>query len=263
MKKLYTILSLIFTLNGLHSFSQTTDRLPCLDKTFSIVAHIFKDSLGDYNITEPEVLAAVNSINVYFEPICARFEVCEFQYHDNYQYDMHDTDLDWAEMQVLYHVKNRINIYYVNDISEPSGVCGYAGLGSITNMTSSGIVIQKSGGCCSTDSKTHAHEMGHYFGLEHTFMDIPTTELVDGSNCATTADGICDTPADPYVHPQGMTFYVLDCRFINMSQDANGDYYDPLVGNIMSYYPDECACGFTHDQLKLMAETFLSNPTMW
>ena len=27
--------------------------------------------------------------------------------------------------------------------------------------------------------------------------DKKTTELVDGSNCDTDGDGICDTPADP------------------------------------------------------------------
>ena len=31
-------------------FAQTTDRLPCVDKKFSVVAHIFKDSLGNTRI---------------------------------------------------------------------------------------------------------------------------------------------------------------------------------------------------------------------
>lgn len=261
MTKSFCLLATI--LLSYHSISQTTDRLPCVDKKFSVVAHIFRDSLGAPNITEALILTSFNRVNIDFAPICVSFEVCEFRYHDNFQYDEHDTDLHWDEMQTLYHVKNRINVYYVNTILMPENACGYAGLGAIGNLTSSGIVIMKSGGCCGAGSKTHSHEMGHYFGLPHTFMDGPTTELVDGSNCLTTADGICDTPADPYIHPSPMSDYVNNCRFVYMGLDANGDYYDPLVGNIMSYYPDACGCSFTHDQYKKMAATYYSQIGMW
>ena len=178
MNILKTSFCLLLTFICTLSFGQISERLPCIDKKFSIVAHIFKDSLGAYNITEPEITAAINSMNNDFTPICVSFEVCEFRYHDNFQHDDHRSDLDWAEMQVLYHVDNRINIYYVNTITDPANACGYAGLGSIGVFTASGIVIQISGGCASAGSKTHSHEMGHYFGLEHTFMGMQTTELV-------------------------------------------------------------------------------------
>jgi hypothetical protein len=108
--------------------------------------------------------------------------------------------------------------------------------------------------------------MGHYFGLSHTFE--PGGELVDGSNCSTVSDGICDTPADPFVEGDNTADYVnANCKFISMKKDANGQYYDPIVGNIMSYYPNACKCsaglGFTHDQYLKMANTYLSNPGMW
>jgi hypothetical protein len=252
---------LIFSLQI--GFAQTNNRLPCVDKKFSVVAHIFNDSLGNPGITEATILDLFEAVNVDFAPICISFEVCEFQYHDNFQYDAHNRPEQWQEMQNLYHEENRINIYYVNAIVEPTGVCGYAGLGQITNTTASGIVIQKSGTCCTLTSKTHSHEMGHYFGLEHTFMDAGTNELADGSNCATAGDGICDTPADPFINGSAMALWLDGCRFISTNLDANGDYYDPIVGNIMSYYPDDCACGFTHEQYDKMAETYLSNPGQW
>lgn len=236
--------------------AQTKKRLPCIDKEFSIVAHVFQDSLGNDAASQAEINGWIDGMNDYFDSICITFKVCEFQYHGNFTYTKHNREEEWDEMQTLYHVKNRINIFYVHEIEVPEGVCGYAGLGAITNLNSSGIVIMS--GC---GIGTHAHELGHYFGLEHTFMDGQTTELVDGSNSLTTADNITDTPADPYVHPSPMYLYVNGCRFISMLTDANGDYYDPIVGNVMSYYP--CRCSFTTEQYLKMAATATSMPQMW
>tara|TARA_R110001592_G_scaffold119491_5_gene322650 strand:- start:2429 stop:2758 length:330 start_codon:yes stop_codon:yes gene_type:complete len=109
--------------------------------------------------------------------------------------------------------------------------------------------------------------MGHYFGLPHTWAgaNAPGSELADGSNCTTAGDQICDTPADPFIEgTEGEDYVDDDCRFIDMQQDANGDYYTPDIGNIMSYYPDRCKCGFSHDQFWVMVNTYLnSNPKMW
>jgi len=109
---------------------------------------------------------------------------------------------------------------------------------------------------------TLTHEMGHMFGLLHTF-EGNGIELVNGSNCETEGDLICDTPADPFVEGDDMSLYIgEDCEFISIKLDSNFQYYQPDVGNIMSYYP--CSCGFTRGQYLKMAETFLnSDPKMW
>lgn len=256
-----SISTISFLLLFATAFSQTMDRLPCVDKKFSVVAHIFLDSLGGPGITEAQITQAFADASSDFAPICISFEVCEFVYHPEFEYNIHNQDLQWAELQTLYHQQNRINIFYVNSIDIPAGACGYAGLGNIDNPNSNGIVIEKTPACCG--QRTHSHELGHYFSLEHTFAGSGV-ELADGSNCETAGDGICDTPADPYIYPLPTTSYVdADCHFIFMGQDANGDYYDPLTGNIMSYYPDTCNCGFTHGQLKKMALYYLDNIGMW
>jgi len=196
--------------------------LPCVDKTFSVVAHIVLDSLGEPN--------------------------------------------EWEELQVKYHVARRINMFFVSDFGamEPY-VCGFAGLGDITELERSGIVIRK-GDCIASGSSTVTHEFGHYFDLLHTF-EGDREELVDGSNCATTGDLICDTPADPFRVGDMVVTYVDEaegCRFILGDRDPNGDYYSPHVGNYMSYYPSSCACGFTYEQYLKMANTYLNAPEkMW
>jgi hypothetical protein len=240
--------------------SQTKDRLPCIDKTFSIVVHIVVDSLKNPNITEAAILNSLPDLNKNFAPICVSFNICEFRYIQNFAYDRitknESAGRDFKEMQQQYNLKNRINIYYVEAITDVSA-CGFASLGGITTFDALGIVIKKS--CL--DPKTLSHEMGHYFGLLHTF-EGSGTELANGSNCATAGDQICDTPADPYVDGEPPSDYVDgNCRFISMKKDANGQYYDPLVGNIMSYYP--CSCGFTDQQYLKMASVYLSKTGMW
>lgn len=239
-------------------FAQTQERLPCIDKKFSVVVHIVMDNSPAPNITEAEILENIDSLNNKFAPICVSFEVCEFKYINNSYYDEVKNE-NWKEMQALYNVKNRINIYYVSEILNPGGgAAGFAGFGCITNLIEEGVVIKKS-----STPRTLYHEMGHYFGLLHTF-EGSGTELVNGSNCTTAGDLICDTPSDPFVKGDPVANYVnSSCKFISMKQDANGDYYDPIVGNIMSYYPDACECGFTHDQYMKMAKTYLALIGMW
>ena len=103
---------------------------------------------------------------------------------------------------------------------------------------------------------TLVHEMGHYWGLEHTF-EGNGTELADGSNCETEGDGFCDTPGDPYVPFTPSSEWETDCIFDWMGTDANGDFYDPDVGNIMSYY--DCACHFSYEQYLHMANLYTNN----
>lgn len=248
----------VFSTSGI---SQTKDRIPCIDKMFSIVVHIVVDSLKNPNVTEADIKTSLAELNKDFAPICVAFNICEFRYIENFAYDRITKDesagRDFKEMQKQYNLKNRINVYYVQNITDVPA-CGFASLGGITTFDALGIVIKKS--CLAP--KTLSHEMGHYFGLKHTF-EGSGSELANGSNCATAGDEICDTPADPYVEGQPTNLYVdANCRFISMKKDANGQYYDPLVGNIMSYYP--CAsCGFTDQQYLKMASVYLSKTGMW
>lgn len=235
--------------------------LPCLNKQFTIVAHIVRDSFGSPGLSEETLVSIMTGVNQRFEPICASFKICAFNYIDNFQYDVLDNG-EWSELQTKYHKNNRINIFFVEDIRSTTA-CGFASLGGVGLMQNGGIVIKK-GEC--TGSSVISHELGHFFGLYHTF-EGSGNELVDGSNCETAGDRVCDTPADPYVENAPVEDYVdvsLGCRFIYTGLDANGEFYRPDVGNIMSYYPSSCNCGFTYGQYTRMAETYLnSNPKMW
>jgi len=213
----------------------------CFEKTLSINAHIVIDSLGDTNITEASILATIQNLNTYFAPICLSFQVCKFNYIPNYKYDEFVRPQDEAEFLTLYYVDKTINIVYANKIcrTPPAFVGGYAYFPGGPDL----IAIAKG------SLGSIYHEMGHFFGLYHTFETQFGNELVNGSNCATTGDLICDTPADP----GGGNTPSPDCQSSPYSKDINLDWYVPMIGNIMSYYSDDCMCGFTTEQLNKMA----------
>jgi hypothetical protein len=96
-----------------------------------------------------------------------------------------------------------------------------------------------------------AHEVGHGIGLPHThgYTNYGTTdELVDGSNCETHGDHFCDTPADPNI----LGLVNGSCIYTGSLTDANGDFYVPNTGNIMSYTNGGCRDHFSTDQLDRM-----------
>ena len=128
-------------------------------------------------------------------------------------------------------------------------------------------------------SETMAHEMGHYFTLQHThrrtnqdpqFADadglntpcrreaVSRTPVIDQgclfppwlkiSDCSRTGDGFCDTPADPtdlFACPYGQTFV-----------DFTGAAFTPDETNIMSYYG--CRSTFSPQQVQAMRNNILS-----
>ncbi len=229
--------------------------LPCLNKAISVVVHVFPDSLGNVGVTEAAIRQALADANPFFEPICVRFEICDFRLHPNWQYDTLRTPPEQiAEITTKYNVERRINLYLVSFFEYPYYDCGLTEIGGIGNPVSSYIVLRKE---C-VNARALAHELGHFLGLKNTF-EGSGSELVDGSNCATAGDGICDTPADPYVPGEPLEFYVQPpCRFISPKRDAAGNYYNPDLGNIMSYYRCD-TCGFTWGQLNAMAQAYLAS----
>jgi hypothetical protein len=81
--------------------------------------------------------------------------------------------------------------------------------------------------------RTISHEVGHCLGLLHTFQSA--NENINGSNCATTGDRVCDTPSDPW--SRGACFARSGCSYTGNCVDANGQTnFSPPFSNIMSYW---------------------------
>lgn len=148
---------------------------------------------------------------------------------------------------------NAMNVYLVN-LFDQAGLLGYAyfpnnTLGSTRSfIRTNRLTDQYLGGYVLN------HELGHNFGLYHTFQGsnaTSTPELVTrgaGANCTTAGDFVCDTPADPLNRTGATTSMVNGCLvYTGTITDPNGEPYNPQMGNIMSYY-DGCNPQFTAGQ---------------
>jgi len=133
----------------------------------------------------------------------------------------------------------------------------------------------------SNAAKTEAHEIGHFFSLNHTFygwegIDVEATYgggsvpgSVGGSsteraprsgsqsNCHFAADGFCDTEADYYSDRKS-------CPYVPTVTDPAGNAIDPDESNIMSYADDACVNNFSTEQkaaiaIDVAARSWVSN----
>jgi hypothetical protein len=228
--------------------------LPCLGRTLSLSVHVIDDSLGVPAATVTDVQSMIASLNVAFAPICLSFSLCKFEEIKNYKYSSFFSYSDEPEVVALYNDSNMINIYCPKtvirgpSIGIGSVVGGYSPLGGGPGANT--VLI---GGA---NPGVAIHELGHFFGLYHTFEDSNGLEFVNETNCATTGDLICDTEAD--FNANLTNPYVFDpfCNYIGNLTDANGDFYTPMVSNYMSYSP--CSCKFTRGQYLRMVATYLS-----
>ncbi len=173
--------------------------------------------------TALELQAAVDRVNTYFHfPNNARFTFCGVSYLRDDRWFHYNNDNPFRhQVYALYHSDNAINVYLPQTLHND-----FAALRGEAKVLLKGL-----------NEHTFAHELGHTFGLLHTFNDPGTlSELVirevDGNkpnptpNWGTAADGMKSTPADP-AHCSGLCF---TCSGV----DANQDAYAPLYNNLMA-----------------------------
>lgn len=139
---------------------------------------------------------------------------------------------------------NAINVFMVHEMEE-EGVLAYYQPEAGPNGNDWVVSLESAAG----QDLVLPHEVGHFFSLNHTFYGwecnggwVPAdgnpvgantpcgepAERVNGSNCTTAGDQICDTPAD-YMFPSNSCSYTLDVK------DINGALLAPDIHNYMNY----------------------------
>ncbi len=216
-----------------------------------VLFHRIADENGNGAVSEADCANALVELNALYASGRIVFEECESPrlIEDSTFYDYEYSE-EFALRQA-HEVSGVINVFIPNRASSTSGgqVCGYAYL----PPTRRDITIVKAS--CFTNGTTFPHEVGHFLGLYHTHgtsnCGSLTDELVDGSNCATRGDDVCDTPADPNLLGIDCDRYVVNssCVYTGTEVDANGDSFAPDTRNIMSYSRKACRQHFSAGQL--------------
>lgn len=217
------------------------------EDSVAITAHIVRfSSAGFGDLTQEDIDSEIEKANKVYSGAGIVFFLCGSprQIRGKTVYDFNSGD----ELNRQNYVPNTINVYFVEDlqVNVNFGLCGYAQFPWIGDVKSRYIMMNQA---CSTDGATLSHELGHFYGLFHTHETFRGREYVDGSNCETAGDQICDTPADPNLSlPNAMS----GCLYVGRYTDPKGELYGPSVSNLMAYSPSPCQRNFTEGQRKVM-----------
>ena len=167
----------------------------------------------------------------------------------------HFTEIRWDgevyKVTRRYKRNGAVNVHLIDSIVKRK--YGFTGkvvqtFRGLYNTATRGVMVKKE-----TARSSLAHEVGHFFGLQHTHLgwkgkknehepaDTSRTIEYKGHKVLMseiTGDCLSDTPADP-----NLTWYTNDnCDYIaDALRDPWGDAYKPQVSNIMGY-PRNRAC---------------------
>jgi hypothetical protein len=140
-----------------------------------------------------------------------------------------------------YRVPNCINVFYSIKINGSNNACGgNCGIGGVTFDVPGTLCLIAQGNI--GEGQTIAHEVGHCFGLFHTFdYKRYGHEDIDGSNSTTAGDLIADTPADPYAYIGNSCFKISGCTYNGTCTDPKGkSNFSPPYTNLMAYWWASC-----------------------
>ena len=218
-----------------------------------VKVYIIRNSDGSGGLNISELNDAISNLNSVYDDAFLEFFLCDgVEYIDDDKLSHFKRGDEKSFIETNY-VPGLINMYFTDYIENDSNeaICGYS-----DNVGRNDIVVMKNS--CATNGSSLPHEFGHFFSLLHTHgpdNDSMTTELVDGSNCDTDGDGICDTPADPRLKSSTVD---SSCNYTGTETDANGDAFSPDTNNIMSYSRKECRIHFSEQQLARMYAFYMT-----
>tara|TARA_R110001592_G_scaffold153736_1_gene382480 strand:+ start:3497 stop:5524 length:2028 start_codon:yes stop_codon:yes gene_type:complete len=167
-------------------------------------------------------------------------------YHKTYQRAMLKELSFWDNQKYL-------NIYVVKSINGGSGIAGYSSFPGGPDEEDGMVVLHNQfgniGSASSSLGRTASHEIGHWFGLYHTFNNGCGTDVcLDG-------DYVCDTP--PQFEPS------YGCSTLNSCSNDVPDLNDQKE-NYMNYTSDNCKNMFTEGQkLRIQATLDTIRTTIW
>jgi len=228
-------------------------------RTVPLVAHIVRRSNGTGGLSTADLNASITRANNFYAGANMRFVLCETKYINSdamFNNNFRGSDDNAGNANASFNRLNvttrnaarKLNIYFV-----PNSSTSWAWRPN-TNSRSQHILMRNDH---AQNQSTLSHEIGHWFDLLHTHGG--GDELVNGSNCSTSGDFVCDTPADPRLSSRVDS----NCRYTGGTSilDANGMAYNPDPRNILSYSRKSCRNRFSDGQIYRMQAAYLGMNT--
>ncbi len=221
------------------------DKIESTQDTLTFNVKIWNASKTVFNRNEVENL--IHATNQNFKEGKIKFELSSFQSIQPTELNidqLYDTKFSNHQFDAITNIKTSLQIIIV-----PAGekFNGYTlvlkeNFENYKNEFYNTIYISDK---AITNHSTLEHELGHFFGLQHTFGEdagaYTTDEKVDGSNCHNAGDFICDTKADPNSKID------KNCNYVG-NKNSHTESFDPPINNFMSYYSNQCKTTFTPNQ---------------
>ena len=214
---------------------------------FAITVHVVRFSNGSGGIPLEWVETAIDNLNGHVASTgLTFFQEGPTLYLDDDTFATFEQS-EFCDLVSQNRVPDTMNVYFVPESPE---LCGLA---SFSGGSCQGVIMNNSCSNPATNDSTFSHEVGHYLNLYHTHETAFGSECVSGSNCGTTGDLICDTPADPLLTNQVDN----SCQYTGDAPDAcgSGAPYTPDERNLMSYSRKLCRDYFSAEQLSIFSFT--------
>jgi Metallo-peptidase family M12 len=214
---------------------------------------LFADNDGsNVAATETEVLRQISNMQSFYAPRNICFILTGITQVNNTDLNSQDTDSETIELSP-YLRSNHVTIFvHASLFSTSDGSWnGYAyGIPNTFLSIVSGAINSTS------NVSTLAHEMGHCFGLYHTFQartpaggsTIRENVARSGGckNCDDEGDLLCDTNADRNI--DDVLVSATSCNYLGSATDACGSNLLMTTTNIMTYGRRSCRDNFTSGQ---------------
>jgi len=209
--------------------------------------NVYKDATldGGY-IPKARLASQINVMNQIYAKYGFQFKLVNYYYIKNANWAVDENGGEYQMKQALRKGDYRsLNIYFIYDISGNLGYCYYPQSGAspgsevfiydgctiLYNTVPGGSYVDYNQG------KTAVHEVGHWFGLLHTF---------EGESCSGSGDQISDTPQQ-----SSPTSGCPASRNSCPNQAGN----DP-INNYMDYSSDSCYTQFSAGQNQRMVNMY-------
>jgi hypothetical protein len=237
-----------------------------------LVVHVIEPSTSSSLITNAEIAAMVANLNASYratgafagstdievefelakqDPTCAvTTGITRYDASGNATYvskGVFGTGVSWATVQGwrTWDKKLYTNVWIVNKLD--NGAAGVGGPGD-------GLIVLASA-AKTANEQVSPHEMAHYFGLAHPFLNDPTPGTQTNCNCG-DGDGLADTPllTNFAIGSTCQHEYLCTSAAKNSINPCTNAPYGDIQNNIMNYLNSACGTKFTPNQ-----KTFMRN----